>query len=143
MTDLEEKKEPIAGTTEGAEPKEDDKPMGAGCAAGLGITLGIICGIILAIITNLSGVYSMWLVMLGAVIAGAGVSVCVPKYSVAGAILGAISGAAEIVTFIIGIAMGDHYIDDVDENLLLIACPILGIVMGFNFFKEKNSNKDL
>ncbi len=89
MTDLEEKKEPIAGTTEGAEPKEDDKPMGAGCAAGLGITLGIICGIILAIITNLSGVYSMWLVMLGAVIAGAGVSICVPKYSVAGAILGA------------------------------------------------------
>lgn len=143
MTDLEEKKAPIAGATEGAEPKEDDKPMGTGCAAGLGITLGIICGIILAIITILSGVYSMWLVMLGAVIAGAGVSVCVPKYSIAGAILGAISGAAEIFTFIIGIAMGDYYIEDVDETLLLIACPILGIVMGLNFFKDKNSNKDL
>lgn len=143
MTDLEEKQEPITGTTEGTEPKEDDKPMGAGCAAGLGIGVAIICGIILAVISNKSGLYSARWTLFGALVAGCSVSVCVPKYSIAGAIIGAIAGAAVMTTFIIGITIGDHYIDDTDEVILFILCPILSAVTGFNFFKYKKSNKDL
>ena len=143
MTDLEEKQEPITGTTEGTEPKEDDKPMGIGCAAGGGIGVAIICGIILAVIANMSDSFSLRWTLGGAIIAGLTVSVCVPKYSIAGAIIGAIAGAAVMITFVIGIAIGDHYIDDTEEVFLFIICPIFGAVAGFNFIKDKESNKDL